>query len=192
MKQFAVNSAGVVGYLFVLLGWIWALALVLTNTGLVDLFASEQPKSSPPAVSFPEFSLPEPIAIVLLAGLAVFMIGLSVYAFLKVPAEAIKQGSRAAHKAADKLAPVVARKKPLSKKKRLNLTARLVFYIKLALIVVPVAATAGLVVFVGSDLSLAPDLVIIVSAGTGAVAMLFFALQYALARITKLPLDKML
>lgn len=195
-RQFVVNSTAAVGYLLVMFGWLWAVALLLTGTDLLDNLSTYQEgnRSSPaPTISLPEFSLPEPITMASLGLVTILMLAVSIYVLVKTPSSIVKQSSRITNKAATKLTPLTTRQhQPIPTKKRRILTARLSLYLKLALALIPLLVVLGLALLAADDIMLAPHLALLIASSISCLAIGLFGLQYLLAGILKLPLDKLL
>lgn len=193
-RRFAANTVGAVGYLLIVLGWLWASILVLTNTGILDNLESEPQAASHSVPRLPEFTLPEPVTVIFLVIIVTLMIVATIYAIFKTPVEAVRQSSRVARTTAIKITPQKSHKtnKPIPAKERKLITARLTFYIKLALTLIPLLVVGGLTIFTHSELSLDPHLAVMISGVISILAILLFAAQYLIAYIFKLPLERLL
>lgn len=194
MKHLIANIPGSAAYLFLLLGWMWAIVLIVTNTRLIESLTRDKNANQYQTTIVPEFSLPEPLVAFFVIAITAFMIGLTIYASFKAPKEAVRQTSRATRKTAVKLTPLLAKteqpiEQPKAKKKLL--TAKLIVYIKLSLAILPVLATV-LIATLHNRLNLDPNLAVATSAAISFTAVIFFAAQYGLARLFKIPAEKLL
>lgn len=191
-RQLAANATGAIGYLWALLGWLWAAVLFLTSTRLLENLDREPIPSRYPTLDLPEITMPEPVSTALLLLVVAFMIGLSIYAFIKAPAEAVKQSSRVATKTASKIVANTSRNQPLPARKKRALTAKITIYIKLAATLLSTLIVGALAIFAADNMTLAPNLAILVAASISVAALISFAVQYLLAKLLKVPLDKLL
>lgn len=191
MKKFIANTAGAVGYLLVVLGWLWATVFLVTSVEFLENFTQNRQTESYSELTLPTMSIPDPVVVIVAIVVTVVMVGISVFAVYKIPAESIKQSSRVTKSSAENLTKLVERSKPLLVKKHQLLTRRLIVYIKLALAIIPTLIVAGLVLFTPNDMQLSPGLAMMITAGTSLLALVFFATQYLAARLLKVPTDKL-
>lgn len=172
LPRFLAGSA----YFVCMLQWLWIIILVLPtliDSGLLASFAP--PRVEKPQVAIVDDTSQSPLLLITGGIVTLLMIVLTIYILIKFPSKVAQNGSTIAHKAADVIVPVVSHHKPISPKKRRTLTARVLFYVKLALVLAPVLAcylvpetntiNADLIRFIGSILAM--------------IAVGLFALEYA-------------
>jgi hypothetical protein len=191
LKRGTANFFGAFGYLFSCLQWFWAIMLFFSIFQSVGIFLG--------ADSVPSFSEPSPqvasppsaLQLIILAVIVAIMIGITVYALVKIPMGIVKTGNKVVRQTAKTMTPVVAKvqHKPVTKKSRRKITVRLVIAVKLLLIAIPLAATAlsGLLDKQSIDYAIA----MILGGGLAGFALLSFGLQYALAGILRVKLSEL-
>ena len=182
LKPLLLNTLGALAYLFCLLQWLWTVALFLPLILKSDFMKQF---THPPVAPTPVVSQPadmSPIGLVFVAAVAVVMILLTIYIVVKIPAVVGKTGSKLTHKATAMALPVVMNHKKLPQKKRLQLTARLLFITKITLCVIPF----GILLFIDNkDIGITRDIVIIISAVTALCSITLFCLQAASAKLLR-------
>jgi hypothetical protein len=80
MKHVIANIPGSAAYLFLLLGWMWAIVLIVTNTRLIESLTRDKNPNQYRTTIVPEFSLPEPLVAFFVVAITAFMVGLTIYA----------------------------------------------------------------------------------------------------------------
>lgn len=191
-RRFIVNTAGVAGYLLAVFSWLWAAIILTTSTSLLESITRSRQTESYPEFMLPEITLPSPAITIILLIVTAVMIGISIYAIYKVPAESVKQTSRTTKKSAEAIATLIERSQSASAKKHRLLTSRLVLYLKLLLIVAPVMIVAGVIMFASKGMELAPSLALIISTGGSLLSLIFFVIQYSAAKLLKVPASQLL
>jgi len=180
-KRGIANFFGALGYFFGFLQWFWAVLLYFSVIQSVTLFVSPNADKpvAPPAV--PAFTLPNSVEMVILGVTVVVMVIVNIYALIKIPVSIVKTGNRVVHETAQTITPMVmkAQHKKDTKKFRDKLTTRLIFAIKLLLIIIPVilTSTSRWLEKQSVDYSIA----LVVGCGLAALSIAFFTLQYAVA-----------
>lgn len=182
LKPLLLNTLGALAYLFCLLQWLWTVALFLPLILKSDFM---QQFTQPPAAPVPVASQPAEIStlgIVFVAAVAVVMIVLTIYIIIKIPSVVGKTGSKITHKATAMALPVVTNHKKLPQKKRLQITARLLFIIKIILCVIPL----GILFFVDDkDAGITRDIAIVIGGVTALFSLTLFGLQAAGAKLLR-------
>ena len=191
-RRIIVNISGALGYIATVFCWLWSTIIVLTSTNIMESLTTKRQPESYPEFMLPEFSFPEPVVYITVLIITIFMIGLSIYAVYKAPTEAVKQTSRATKKTASSLATLIHRAEEQPKEKQKILSAKLAFYIKLTLVFVPVLAVAITTSTNASNIQLPAGIAIMISASGGLFAIVFFGLQYSLAKLLKVPPNKLI
>jgi hypothetical protein len=126
--------------------------------------------------------------MVLLAVVVIVMVAITIYALISVPKSIIKTSNKMVHKTADTVTPLVikAQHKQDTKTLRMKISSRLTFAIKVLLVLIPIALTAasGLLVDQPIDHSIA----MIAGYGLASFSVVFFAVQYGLAKLLRVKL----
>jgi hypothetical protein len=189
LKHRVANAFGALGYFFCFLQWFWAVMLYLSVIQSATLFISstaDQPveQTPPTALALPGWAEAIVVGIVI-----VIMLALTVYALIKIPASIAKTGSKVLRKTTTTVTPLVIKvqHQPNTKKTRAKITARLILAIKLLLVIIPLSATAlsGLLEKQSIDYAIAIVLGCVLASG----GVLFFSIQYALARLLRIKLS---
>ena len=180
LKPLLLNTLGALAYLFCLLQWLWTVALFLPlilNSDFMKQF-TQPPVAPTPVVSQPaELSL---AGIIFVAAVAVVMILLTIYVIVKIPAVVGKTGSKLTHKATAVALPLVTQHKKLPTKRRLQLTARLLFMTKIIFCLIPF----GILFFANSQTNgITRDIALTIGAVTAFFSLALFGLQAAVARL---------
>lgn len=175
------------GYFTCLLLWAWTAVLympiILSNEQVKEFLLPVPAKeATAPTVT----AAPSPATLIFALIITIAVIGVTVFVLLRVPVAIAKTGKTITTKAADSAVPLITRGKPLPVKEKRRLTVRLVKYIKLLLVLLPVIA---LCLSVSVQFALAFDLVILVASLLAAVALFWFSLQYVSARLLRVKLD---
>ncbi len=189
-RQIIVNTFGTFGYISLVLQWLWVSVLFLPqlfeNDGVKDFFMPPVDITSTPHV---EFHTPPLLATVLAIVITVVVLMITVMVLLRLPTTISRSGKKATLKTAEKIIPILAhhQKLPATKKRQLTIqTIRtlkfvltlLPFLLLLLVTVIPTSLPSDIVMFVGGFLTL----------GT----LLWFGLEYTLARILKIDSLKLL
>lgn len=163
---------GFVGYLTLILQWLWAISLYLPMLMSSD-FARQL--DTTPHYTAPTISLPSTVEIIFAGIITVVFICLSTYLIIKVPAQAIRRINAGITHSAERLSPIVVRHTPAaSRRTRRQISQRILFAIKLILCLVPL----GIAWCAPSpDPSIDHDLIVIVSGFLALVTLCSFATQ---------------
>lgn len=174
LKPLLLNTLGALAYLFCLLQWLWTVALFLPLILKSDFMQQfVQPTVAPtPVVSQPaELSV---AGIIFVAAVAVVMILLTIYIIIKIPAVVGKTGSKLTHQATAVALPLVTKHKKLPKKRRLQLTARLLFITKIIFCLIPF----GILFFADSQTDgITREIALTIGAVTALFSLGLFSLQ---------------
>lgn len=188
-KKYAANFFGYMGYIFCFLQWIWAALLYFSLVQSAILFVS--PDVNAPVRQTPSFtpSLPDPVAIAVIAIVVIAMVSITLYALIKLPMTIAKNSNKIVHKTSQVAAPLVMKvqHKKDTKKNRYLLTPKIVIVVKAVLVVIPAVLTAfsGLI----ATLPIAYSVATIVGYGLAIFSVLFFGIQYASARAFRVMLS---
>lgn len=183
IKKRVTNAFGFFGYLLCFLQWFWAVILYLSVIQSAVLFVSpraNEPIEQPHHVAVTPPSSSEMIIAVIVV---VVMVAITIYALFKIPIGIVKTGNKVVHKTAETMAPMVIRAQHKKDTKRVHakITSKLILAIKLLLIVIPVVLTAASGLLEKQPL----DYSIVMTIGwtLACLSVVFFAIQYVLARL---------
>lgn len=182
------NTLGVFGYMSCITQWAWTgivLLPALAASGFLQFLLPQESTNDMPVITFE--ASPTVVAIVLILTAAV--IAASVVAILRLPRDIGKAGKRVTHEPATAVLPTITHHKKLSKKKKLELTYRIVQVIKLLLVVLPFI---GLLLTFFVTVDIAHQLIFIVGGFCAVISLLWFGLQTTLAYWWRLPTDKLI
>ena len=164
------------GYMMCLLQWLWVMILILPALLESGLITSLLPKVTEHHASQHIATGPPSPVLILVGGIVtILMLALSVFVLLKFPSTVAKTGTAITHKSADAIVPVVTHHKVLPAKKRRLITGRVLFYIKLLLVLVPLAACFAVPI----DAHFSRTLVVFIGSFLATIALSLFGLEHA-------------
>lgn len=138
-RLFVVNLLGTLFYLSCLLQWMWSILPFMP--GIITLVESFQAPIDPATVE-PTVQIvgsqPSALAILIAIIATVFILAICVYLVAKIPTAIGKTGQKITKGASSYIVPIVSHRKELTPKKRRQLTARVIVYLKIALATAPV------------------------------------------------------
>lgn len=183
MKQFIINFLGVIGYLCLLLQWMWlAVTLVVPiamQPGVADLF---MPNTEPriertsPAVD----PMPGPVQTTLLILSILFSIGIVIYAVLSVPKTIGRSGQKLTQSVAKRSVPIFTKHKPITKQRQRKLVERMTWLVKAVAIFIPLVL---LVIPPGAIIDIDHAVAIAIGILLASGSLLVFCLQYLLVKV---------
>lgn len=191
MKRRFVNLFGALSYLAIILEWMWLFILYIPLLLKYHVFDWTLPKaSSTPSEQFHfTFALPSVFTLVIASIVTALVIVITLYILIKIPIEAVKKSHALTTEASEKVVPVLTHHKHISKKQKIELSARIIFYTKLVLIVIAVCTLLP-TQFIQTGLPSSIGLFI------GIILALFAALtlglQIILARLLHVPTEQLL
>ena len=178
-----VNFFGTLGYMSVILQWLWVVVLygpALMDTPLKQLFF---PPEGEPIITPPvhEAATQSPLTIALAVGITIIVLAITIYVIIKAPSAVGKTGKKVTHSAAKAVIPVITKHKPIKKEFRRKLTIRITALSKMFLVIIPLVGI--LPVQFLSELPVSFDIILIITVVNALLSLLFFGLQYAMARV---------
>lgn len=189
-RQFAVNTFGMFGYASLIMQWLWVSVLFLPqlfeNESVKDFFIPSPTVSTAPSL---ELHTPPLLATILAVAITVVVLMITVVVLLRLPTTISKTGKKATLKTAEKIIPVIVHHKKLPPKKKRELTIQVIRILKFALILLPFLLLL-LVVFIPTTLP--DDIVMFVGTFLALGSLLWFSLEYTLARVFKIDPLKLL
>lgn len=137
IARFAAGFFKVFSYIFTVLEWLWFTILlipVLKATGILKLFL---PNGEQQAVPVAPHETASPMLLIFAAAITAVMILISIIALLRLPKTIAKTGDTVSHTVSEVIVPVITHHKKVPQKKYRLLTDRVMFYVRLGLIIVP-------------------------------------------------------
>ncbi|HRF28256.1 MAG TPA: hypothetical protein PL051_01265 [Candidatus Saccharibacteria bacterium] len=169
-------------YLTCALQWFWLGILVLgffAQNGMLDTLNQHEPVVAPVRTHEPA----SPVALAIGGIVTVAMIIITIIVLIRLPKAIAKTSQVVTERATEAMLPVVSHHKKLPKKKKLQLSAKLAFYIRLALIALPFLLLLAL----PQNESIKPQLVIFVGGLLAMISNIFLfvesGLRYLLSKI---------
>lgn len=184
------NTFGAFGYFFGFLEWFWVIMLYFSVIQSLARFVApttQQQVQQAPSLSF---VLPGPVETAVIAITTVLMVALSIYVLIKIPSSIVKTGRKMVQNTSQQAAPLVIRTqhKKDTKKTRLRITAKLIVVGKLLIVALPIIAT--LLSCLLDKQSIDYTIAVTISCGLATFSMVSFVLQYTLAKLFRVPLQK--
>lgn len=186
MKRRIVNALGAIGYLFLLMQWMWLVITVLLpiamQPGVRDLFL---PNTEPRVerAAEPRDPLPQPVQMIMFGVAILFSVGVIIYAIVAVPQAVGRGGQRVTQTVAKRAVPTITHHQPITKQRERTLIERITWTLKTVAIAIPLVLLAippGDVI----DLPHAVAAVFGIAVGVGSIAA--FGLQLLLAKIWRI------
>lgn len=189
-QRLLIQTLGVLGYISCIFQWLWTIVIflpsLLENETLKILLlppdTSQMPDEAPTLTQEPSlfFTI---IAIIV----TLLVIAVSVYVLLRLPIAIAKAGKTTTTRAARTIVPLVTHHKPLAPKKEKLLTARIIRWLKFIACIMPMLLLSFVLLI---DTSLPKNLVVLIGGVLALTSIFWFGLEYLLAKLFKLPLDK--
>lgn len=192
-RLFLVNTIAVLAYLSIIVQWLLAVLPFVPGLIRSDLFKTYLSNHDSPAQQSPsaEAVIPEIFSvlfIIIAIFLAVGVLVAGIIAISRIPAVVGKSGAKLTHSATEAVLPVITHHKKITAKNRRLLTARIVFDIKLALVVIPLLL--ALISPVDALQTMPRDVFIFIAAILAAWSLILFCLQIVVARILRVDLSR--
>lgn len=186
LKTKIVNFFGGFGYLIAISQWLFSTLLFFEPiNNFVNFITPKTDSAINPILSLSP--LPEPILAIIGSAIVAAIIGMCVFVIFKIPFDTAKKTSTAVRNTAKNTAPRLldSKNKKNTVKIRLKLTAKIIAYIKLALVIVPIfIAYSSRFLYVQA---LEPDLALIISLIWASMSLILFGIEYLLAHMLKIP-----
>jgi len=185
-----VTFLGGLGYLSVILQWLWTGMIVLPaflKNDTVRLLLLPHPVHQPNA---PVHSAPlSPLLLFVAILVTALVMIVSVVILIRLPLTLAKTSHKAVAKTSDFVLPVVARHKRLTPAKKRQLTVEIVIILKLVACVAPLLLL-GVSFFITTPLP--ASLIFVGGAWLALSSLVWFGLEYFLAWLLKIPFGKIL
>lgn len=187
-RLMAANIFGTLGYASAIFQWVWSLLLLsyplITENPSFFLPANNQSHAPQPVELDPALT---PLITVVAVIATVFILALTIVAIIRLPKSIGSHASTLSKSTAKAVIPAITRKRKISKKERQRLSYKIILVLKLCIIVVPLL----LLVFIKKVTELPVEAVWIIGVFSAACSIVYFTLQYAIARIGKLSGSKL-
>ena len=124
-------------YLFVVLQWLWILALglpSLVETGVFESLTPPQQTEQPAPVTPSEFS---PVLTLLAGIITLVFLALTVVILIKIPKTISQTGDKIIHQTTEAIIPVITHHKKITKQKKYQLSQKITAAMQLALLLLP-------------------------------------------------------
>lgn len=184
MRLHIVNGLGVLGYISVLLQWLWVLLTLgyplAMNESLQKTFLPEQTAKPIEAATL---SIPQPIGIMFVVLAVVFAIVISIYVIYSAPRTIGRIGRSMSRTSAETIAPRITRHRHISKKRQARLIERLTWTVKLIAVLLPPLL---LMIPTASELGLSYQVVTAVGLYLTIWSIGWFGLQYLLTHVWRI------
>ena len=185
-----VTAFGTLGYLFCIFQWLWSMVLfvppLLHSEAKTILLPPPSAQSSAPNFDFSGPSL-------LMTGIGIvvtlIVIIITLIILVRLPIGIAKTGHKVAESTAQAVLPIVTHHKKIPEKRRRLLTVRLIKVMKLLLVLVPALLLLG-TLFV--DVPLSNDLVFMVGGFLAIGSLVWFSLEYVIARWLEVPSESLI
>jgi hypothetical protein len=189
-QRLLIQTLGILGYISCIFQWLWTVIVflpsLLENEALKILLLPPDTSQIPeePSTLTQEPSL---LFTVIAVIVTLIVIAGSAYVLLRLPIAIAKAGKTTTTRAARTIVPLVTHHKPLPPKKEKILTAQIVRLLKFVACIMPMLLL-GFILFI--DTSLSKDLIVLIGGALALASIFWFSLEYLLAKLFKLPLDK--
>lgn len=148
------------------------------DSGVIDLL---MPNSQQPMVVQDSPTLPKGVLVVVGIAITVVMVVLTVVAIARMPRDVARTSSKVTHKTTEKLVPVLLHKQKISKKKKREYSARVLAYVRLGFVVLPMIA----ILFAPTMRDVDPAIGVIMGCILALVAIVAMAAEYGIAYATR-------
>ena len=173
---------------------LWLVALLPYGPGIIesDSFETFVPSETSQPVVVPaeptQAFLPQWLLFVIVAALVAGMLVAVVISLKSAPKAIGQTGQKFTHHAAEAIIPVITHHRPLPAKKRKLLTARIIFYLKMAIIIIPLIVA---VLAPTPDISehFTRELLLVVVGVLAGWSLFLFCLQLIGARLFRVSYD---
>ncbi len=183
ISQKLANFFGGLGYFFCLLQWFWAIVLYFSIIEkLAVLFSANNDKQVYKPLVIIDTGINMPLMIVS-AIIAIFMLLVTVYIIYKIPITIAKTSEKIVHSTAENITPIVlhAQHKKDTKSNHKKISIRLVIFIKIILIIIPVILSFTSQYIDSKQIDF--DIAVYVSLWLACFSILSFATQYIFANL---------
>ena len=183
-RQLLVNTFGTFGYISLILQWLWVSVLFLPqlfeNEKVKDFFMPPTNITQVPSI---ELHAPPLLATVLAITITIAVLIITMVILTRLPIAVSKTGKKTVLSTAEKILPVITHHQKLPAKKKRQLTVQIIRIVKFVFTLLPFLLLV-LVVFVPT--SLPDEIVMFVGGFLALTTLVWFSLQYGLAKILRI------
>ncbi|GEM_PF-5392063 len=183
IRQLAMRFFKVSSYLLTALDWLWCVMLTLPLLMKSDFIKLLIPENAPPVKTVAAQSSISPTILVIGIITTIIMVLLTLVLMWRLPKAILKTGDTISHTVTDVVLPVIVHHKKMPVKKQRVLSARLLVYVRLLLLILPVAGVALL----PASANLEKNIGIAASAITALVGVVCLLAEYAIAATLRKP-----
>lgn len=183
-----VNAFGTLGYISLLLQWVWCLLVIgypFISGDHSLLFPVDAPRviARPTVADFGGFS---PLVFVVASTVSLLVVVAAIITVARLPQAVGKKGAQATLTAARVIVPTLAHHKKISNTRTIHLTTQVVMGLKLLGIV-----AAPLALLTASPVpQLSTTIILAVGGFCAGLTIVWFTMQYVLARLLQITPDK--
>ncbi len=182
------NAFGALGYMSLIFQWAWALLLLsypYIESGEMSAFLLPKHQQPPATAATPEPV--SPLLTILAIIVTAFVLALTIFVIVRLPKTIGLQGSKAAKATARTVIPILTHHQPISKKERIRLSYRLVMLLKGIAIILPLCT----IPFATRAIPLPHSLIVAVTIFCATCSVIWFGLQYLVARLKRLDISRL-
>ena len=180
----AANLFGALGYISCLIQWMLVFVIFILPTLDSDGFRGFFiPPETAPSQPTSTIALPPFLQSVLLIAAILFSLGIMIYAIISVPRAIGRTGGKVTHKAADVAVTHIVHRKHLTVKQQKTFIEHITWSIKLILTILPLLL---LLLPSTATYTIPKEYILLFGAFCAGMTLLWFGIQYTIARISKL------
>lgn len=179
------NFFGGLGYLSIIMQWMWSLALLvpalLENDSLKTLLLPDAPSERDTQII--QVSGDSILMIVIAVAVTIIVLAVTLVILIRLPITLVRASRKTFDTAVEAALPVVSHHKKITKKRQRALSIRIKRILKLLAVLIPLTPfTFSSFIDFGLDTSIA----LFVATAFALVSIIWFAMQYGLAKLQKL------
>jgi len=177
----STNFFGGFGYFFCLLQWFWTIILYFSLIETIALFFNSKTENQIINNPAPVDIVSNTPLIIIAVIISVIMIVLTIYVIYKIPSTIVRTGKKIVHETAENFTPIVLKIQHKKDTKIIHkkLTIRMIMFIKIMLIIIPVILS--LTSQITQEQSFDYSIVIFISLWLACFSLVSFTIQYILA-----------
>lgn len=181
------NGIGTLGYISVLFQWVWTLLILCYPLLIADhsILLPDQPRQSAQPVSDAITTSPIVITVAIMATL--FVLVLTVVVLIRLPKAIGQRGASITHNTAGAIMPIVSKHLQLPEKKQRELSYKVIVFIKICIVLLPLLA----LVYIPDAVPVDGSIVWIIAIFCAIWSIICFGLQQLIVKLFKVPIDKL-
>lgn len=182
------NVFGALGYLSCCIQWMLMFAVLilpfLQRDGIRSLFIPEQSQAVSVAA---EVSLPPFLQAIMVVAAVIFSVAVMVYALVSIPKAIGRTGSKVTHETAKVAVQQITHRKKLTEKQKKTFMERITWSVKLLIALVPLLL---LLIPTTPQFDMSQEHILIAGVFCASMTILWFGVQFLIARIGKLDIAR--